>query len=745
MLRHTRFLLIVALLLAVSGMTHAASTTPKVPATGIGVSSGAAPSSTAPKAPAQRNPAIEKTTAPPPAALPKATALSIRRIYAESNFLRVVIGSSTGAPLTPAVFNGMHLKLSAPVHPINTDLRLTDLLKHKHTRTRANEVDFFTGVPFNRTGRVSATLYAGAWHTDKSMHVTVVGQPKKLEARPQPPAAMGSTTTAAPTSRMATTMTPVNGLAPAESKRPAATVRARRMADGATHPMTAFMDSGIRFIRPTESSHVLPGETLRVQYQFTRVASEGDIIFELVDGANIVLRTTRPYVPPASGEPDGETVTFVWDLPDDLETGQNYFILATRETAFGMSSSFSIGETTGRKLVPAPREVDPIQVQTPRTRGLADPLVVRSFETDITWTMPGDMSLFSCSNRVNLYAVRQADGQESRIRTNVDCDDGDNTIRWQPDAGMTPGRYRIRVVAEDGCQGESGIFRIDACDYAIESVAINGAGSLEAGIDVREHSTVSGTFDVRVRWNGIPVPANLPPGTSWDNRLTVLSALTGANITHPAEGASFTYRDRPADDGILLVRVPFSFPRDDIPTMRRGRHLPLEFRLQPFGASIDSDPTNNTFNGELRVLGATDNDLRIGIYPSDFNLTRRSRAAWSAPVWHCTFTQEVNLTNLAVTDAGGPAGTLTTVPCRWEMQYRNDGSGDFRTFESGSFTMENVLGGAWVAKNIEGHFQVNPDITDRTYRLMVIADPDQTLLDPNRSNNRATVPFRLPD
>jgi len=28
---------------------------------------------------------------------------------------------------------------------------------------------------------------------------------------------------------------------------------------------------------------------------------------------------------------------------------------------------------------------------------------------------------------------------------------------------------------------------------------------------------------------------------------------------------------------------------------------------------------------------------------------------------------------------------------------------------------------------------------------MVIADPDQTLLDPNRSNNRATVPFRLPD
>ena len=79
------------------------------------------------------------------------------------------------------------------------------------------------------------------------------------------------------------------------------------------------------------------------------------------------------------------------------------------------------------------------------------------------------------------------------------------------------------------------------------------------------------------------------------------------------------------------------------------------------------------------------------------------------------------------------------------MKGRNDGSRDFRTFESGSFTMENVIGGAWVAKNMEGHFQVNPDITDRTYRLMVIADPGQTLLDPCRSNNLATVPFRLPD
>jgi hypothetical protein len=751
MLRYTRFLLIVLLLLAVSGMTHAASTTPKVPAKGIGVSSGPAPSPTSPKAPAPLNPAIEKTTAPPPAALPKATALSIKRIYAESDFLRVVIANSSGGPLAPGTFNGMRLKLSAPAQAVKADLRLTDLLKNKGTRTNAREVNLDTGQVLPQTGMVTAVLYDDKWQTRHAAVVTVAGPAapqgvagKPLPAMP-PPKPVKSMVPADPTPRMADTAKPIIGQAPTGPKGPAGTMRARRMAGGASHPMTALMDSGIRIVQPSESSHAMPGDALRVQYQFTRVASEGDIIFELVDSAVIVLRTTRPYVPPASGEPDGETVTFTWLLPDDLEAGRNYFIMATRDEAFGMSASFAIGQTSGRKLVPAPRGVDPIQVQTPRTGELADPLVIRSVETDITWTMPGDMSLFTCSNRVNIYAVRQADGQERRIRTDVDCDDGDNTIRWQPPASMTPGRYRIRVVAEDGCQGESGIFRIDACDYAIESVSIHGGGSLEAGIDVRERSTVSGTFDVRVRWNSIPVPPNLPPGTSWDNRLTVLSALTGANITHPAEGASFTYRDRPGPDGILLVRVPFSFPRDDIPAMRRGRHLPLEFRLQPFGASIDSDATNNTFNGELRVLGATDNDLRITIYPSDFSLTRRSRAAWSAPVWHCTFNQEVNLTNLAVTEAGGAAGTLATVPCRWEMQYRNDGSGDFWTFESGSFTMENVLGGAWVAKNIEGHFQVNPDITDRTYRLMVIADPDQTLLDPDRSNNRATVPFRLPD
>ena len=147
----------------------------------------------------------------------------------------------------------------------------------------------------------------------------------------------------------------------------------------------------------------------------------------------------------------------------------------------------------------------------------------------------------------------------------------------------------------------------------------------------------------------------------------------------------------------------------------------------------------------MRVLGATDNDLRIAIYTRDFDLYRRSRFPGTAPVWRCRFEQDVTITKLAVTDAGGPASPIGSVPCRWEMQYRDDGDSEFRTFKSGAFTMENVRGGAWVSQNIEGHFRVNYDITDRTYRLMVIADPDNTLLDPNRNNNRATLPFRLPD
>jgi hypothetical protein len=746
MLRYTRFLFVLVLLLAVSGMPYAASTTPKVPATGIGVSSGPALSPALPKTPASLNPAADKTTEHPSAPLLKPMALSIKHIYAESNFLRVVIGSRTGTPFTLGTFKGMHLRLSASADPVNADLRLTELLKNKHTRTRANEVDCYTGVPFNRTGRVSATLYAGAWKTGKSMLVTVSGQPKKGAVSPQQPKPFISTTAAHQHPRMTAPMQPVNDPAPIEIKRPATTVRARPMAGGTSHPMTAFMDSGIRFIRPMESSHAMQGDALRVQYQFSRVTSEGDITFELVDGASIVLSTTRPYTPPESGEPDGETVTFTWLLPDDLESSRNYFIMATRGEAFGMSASFSVGQIEGHKRPLEPKDPPPIQVRTPHTGDPATPLVYRDVETDITWTMPGDMSIFICTNRVDIYAVRLADGQENRVRTGLDCSEGDNTIRWRPPSSMTPGNYRIRVATRDGCEGESGSFRIDACDYAIESVSIHGGGSLEAGIDVRDSSTVSGTFDVRVRWNGIPVPPNLPPGTFWDNRLTVTSTPTGVNITRPEEGTSFTYVDwRGAADGTFSVLVPFSFERDAIPPMRRGRHLPLTFRLQNLGASIDSDAANNTYNAEMRVLGATDNDLRITAEYGDFNLYRRSRFPGTAPVWRCRFEQEVRLTNLSVTDAGGPAGTLAAVPCRWEMQYRNDGSSSFTTFESGTFSMENVPGGGWVSKSIEGHFRVNYEITDRTYRLMVIADPGQTLLDPNRNNNKATVPFRLPD
>ena len=756
MLRYATFLRLIVIALAVWGIAfpgHAAQKSVIIPA---GTSQEASKTAPASKPADMPQPTAGKSAIGPGAAIREDMALSIVRLYAEAQRLRVVIQNNDSRKINATLVKAVGLKLSSGSGDLRADLRLSDLIQKTATRVHANTADLDTGLTMMHTERVTAILYAGKWQTRHAMLVTVpnppmvggtasAGQTLHKPKRPRQPTPVAGTTAAGRIRQPTAPMAPANELVSVDRPQPASPMRIHRAGGSAAGPTKALTDSGIRIERPSEATHVLPGEPLRVQYRFTRTAPAGDITFELVDGAYVVARTTRPYAPPASGEPDDTLVTFTWLLPADLASGRNYLIIATRETVYGVSDNFAVGLDTGSKPLRATPEPTAIQVRTPRTGALTPPAVIRDFETDITWTMPDAMSLFTCPNRVNLYAVRQADGERTRIQTNVDCDEGNNAIRWRPDRYMTPGRYRVRVEAGDGCFGESGTFRIDGCDYGIESVTLEGVGSLATGIDVRDSATVTGTFEVRVRWNGIPVPPNLPPGTTWDNRLTVLSARTGDNITHPAEGASFTYRDRPATDGILLVRVPFSFPRDEIPAMRHGRHLPLEFRLQPFGASIDSDAANNTFNAELRVLGATDNDLRIAIYPSDFSLTRGSHSAWAAPVWHCTFNQEVSLTNLAVTDAGGPAGTLAAVPCRWEMQYRDDGASDFHTIESGSFTVEHVSGGAWTTRNIEGHFDVNPDRTDRAYRLMVIADPDQTLLDPDRNNNRATVPFRLPD
>lgn len=60
----------------------------------------------------------------------------------------------------------------------------------------------------------------------------------------------------------------------------------------------------------------------------------------------------------------------------------------------------------------------------------------------------------------------------------------------------------------------------------------------------------------------------------------------------------------------------------------------------------------------MRVLGATDNDLRVTADYADFNLYRRTRLPGSAPTWCCRLEQEVKLTNLSLNEVGAPAATL---------------------------------------------------------------------------------------
>jgi hypothetical protein len=507
-------------------------------------------------------------------------------------------------------------------------------------------------------------------------------------------------------------------------------------------PSPSPVDNGILITRPGEGSSVIPGDVVRVDYHFTRSAPAGDVVFELIDGANIVLRATQPYTPLAEGdEAGGETITFFWPFPETLEPGQNYMILATRDSVYGLSTAFTVG-TPGPEFGSSRPVYTSISVLSPS----AGEILAGGNTVDVVWTMPGPESIVSCSSRVDVEAVRVTDGGRRRIAYGIDSVVGENTLRWTLQDEEILGTYRIRVTSTSGCVGEGERFEIAACDYAIESVSIRGVGSLERGLDIGSGSMVRGSFDVRIRWNGIPVPSNLPPGTFWNNRLQVRATRGDLHISDPVSGASFTYMDSGSRAaGTFTVSLPFAIEKDSIPSLKVGRHIPLEFSLRSFGASIDSVADNNTFRADMRVTGASENDLHMA--PSgSISITRRSRFPGSAPVWRCHFEQTVELTNQSRTDAGGPASTLASVPCRWEIQYRNDGGTSFSTFASGDFTMERVPGGEWILRRVSGDFRVNYNFNDsRSYRLRVTADPEHTLMDPDRRNNTASRTFRMSD
>jgi hypothetical protein len=278
------------------------------------------------------------------------------------------------------------------------------------------------------------------------------------------------------------------------------------------------------------------------------------------------------------------------------------------------------------------------------------------------------------------------------------------------------------------------------CDYGLHLVRFSGGGTLEDGLALPSGGTVSGSFLLFVRWNGIVVPAEYPPGTEFNYQITVRSKNTGMLLCS-GDGATFSYD--PAD--ILHVHLPFSFDKDEIPSMSRGRFVPLEFTLEPLGESIDAQPDNNTLEADMRVLGATENDMEISLAHEDMELRRTPRAG---PLDDYRLSQQFRVRNLSRNEAGGPP-TLRDVTIRYCLDVRDEGEHYASTCAegAGTFTMEDV-GEEWRTMSHTHTFtERSPDDipAGREYQFSLEVDPHDALIDTNRFNNIGKVRFTIRD
>ncbi len=379
--------------------------------------------------------------------------------------------------------------------------------------------------------------------------------------------------------------------------------------------------------------------------------------------------------------------------------------------------------------------------------------VIWGYTRRISWTMPEEDEPSDCGNQVNIYAIRE--GTDNRIYiTQVHTTPGSNNWGWlaNPD-NISIGRYHIEIESSEGCKIRGAAFEVKSCDYAVETVTFLSGRSLATGIDTREGSVITGTFRVKVRWNGIELPSTFAPGTEWGNRMTVRSILTGETINTPRLGTNFDYTDA-APTGIvgasslINVDIPFQLTRDDIANMMTdSRNIPLEFSFEPIGASMDTDGSNNRLEADMKVLFAKIVDLQIMFYSDDFELERDRHWPGTAPVYDYQFFQSrVRVRNAAISSVGSAPADLLNVPVAWYIEWKPDGgSWSPAPISQGRFEYD-IVSGDWTDPlNLTGNFSTVIDDPDRIYRLRMVIDPDNEYFDSNRSDNQFFNTFGNPD
>jgi hypothetical protein len=438
------------------------------------------------------------------------------------------------------------------------------------------------------------------------------------------------------------------------------------------------------------------------------------------------------------GEPDhrvlvpsiayNATTRLDYKIPEDIPAGTNYFIQVRwrGSQVAGRSGFFSII---------AAAQARGIQIRLPSLNqkfALGSPVVIE-------WDMP---SVAVCGSKVNMFAKRISTGEEDRIIDNRSCVRGRNTIDWlinTPSYYSKTGDYRIKIVSETGCTEESETFQIlsqddyDAAttvgsDFNIDTVIFSNGQDLNQGIGINPDTDIRNTFTVNIKWN------KSLPAHGGSHSIEVLSVRTSEAIHTSNSPAHFSYEDANASTGIIRVNVPFTIPADKVYAMKRGRFIPLKFKLNLNPPSCDKVARNNTKQFRMRILeNVPSADFEVEMVPNTLKVERDKFQKTSVD-----FEFMVRVRNLSTNDAGGPPAPINNVVCYYRISYPGGGwPGENQTLATitHNWLYHKIRCNSW---HVDKNFW-HP----MTFTFSV--DRGKQFLDPNRRNNTVTLEFHVPD
>lgn len=479
---------------------------------------------------------------------------------------------------------------------------------------------------------------------------------------------------------------------------------------------------------PTGGTYT-PGSSIPITWT-TRGISSGHLRITLVKEDKSFRRTIEPYLI------YNATPSISYTIPDDISTGCSYFI----------KIRWVEGETADRSgtfiIVPPARPAG-IQIHLPAASqkfALGNPVLIE-------WTMP---EASECGDRVSIYAKRMATGDEYAIAENYSCrPNARNTYSW---TGSTPfyydirGDYRIKIRSSRGCTRESETFQLLSrdeynaatavgSDFSIESVTFSDGRSLNSGMGFAPGVNLTNTFSVTIKWN-----RSRPPRKG-NHMVAALSVLTNEPIQTSNNPASFSYDDANASSGIIRINVPFNIPAGKVLSMKRGRFIPILFKLKINPAGCDAIPRNNNKEFKMRVTeGVRSADFVVEIMSDTIRTSVKKRPFRKGFDWGIV-SFNIRYKNIGRTDAGGPAADINNVQLKYKWKPLGVGR-----FNAGMFTDETitvpVVSSRWNVKKVHKKFSMRSNIW-ADFRLETWIDPNKQFIDPDRDNNYAEDTFNF--